>query len=97
MDSNKNLTALKAEYPAFKDCLHLIQTGDYSIDELYDFNPFKDGDDKTHSPESTGNDEGVGLGVPIVQLDEMYKASLIVKAQVHLMIKLIQTGWIYVK
>jgi hypothetical protein len=95
MSQTESLQALLAQYPGIKKHLLHISTGDYTLGELYDFNPYSKEElieaAESYLPGIASEDMGIN-GVPIVQLDEMYNASLIVKAQVHLLVKLEQGG-----
>ena len=95
MSQTQSLQALLANYPGIKKHLLYISTGDYTLEELYDFNPYTSEQlieaAEDYLPGIASEDVAID-GVPIVQLDEMYKASLIVKAQVHLLVKLEQGG-----
>ena len=90
------LAALLVEYPGLRKHLPMVNAGDYSVEELFDFNPFANG-----TPIQGVEGEVIGdiadgncmtMGVELVQLDEMYKASLIVKAQIALLVRLEKAG-----
>lgn len=92
MSKPGTLAALLAQYPRLANFFQFIPTGDYTIHELYDFNPYSE-EIEPELIEMIGEPgEGLQVGVPIVQLDEMYKASLIVKAQVQLLVRLQESG-----
>lgn len=71
---------LLSEKPWLRNLLQHLECGQYSLEELYEFNPFT----------SDNNPEGLVVSEPgqLNGLTERYKASLMLKAQVQLLIRL---------
>lgn len=93
MSDTTTLKGLLQAHPELAKHLPLVVTGDYSLQDLYEFNPYAE---KKFIPEESviigDPGDGPSIGVPIVQLDEMYKASLMVKAQVELLVRMKKAG-----
>jgi hypothetical protein len=91
MSKPTSLSELLTNYPSLSDLIQYIPTGAYSLQELYEFNPFeRESDEYTTQGKMISEAQAVSVEPPIVELDEMYKASLIVKAQLQLLVRLIR-------